>query len=175
MGYQVHDEESLQSVDNGKGTSSLPSPIRWGCFWLRILPPIRWILKFFKWLFLSNTEWELLQTAKKLYKVVNVEQRCCCACPYEKLGKLERMYLHRVLRDEQRFGSYEHRTFVKIMREQVKDMQRADGDAGADITEDEFTTGVLYASMDYIQRLVDTFAEEIKKEYKKDEEAAEAS
>eukprot|EP00929_Paragymnodinium_shiwhaense_P003010 TRINITY_DN103384_c0_g1_i1.p1 TRINITY_DN103384_c0_g1~~TRINITY_DN103384_c0_g1_i1.p1 ORF type:complete len:170 (-),score=42.93 TRINITY_DN103384_c0_g1_i1:304-813(-) len=165
------DEESGESKDD----QSSRKPIRWGCFWLRILPPISWILKFFKWLFLSNTEWELLQTAKKLYKVVNVEKRCCGGCPYEKLGKLERMYLHRVLRDEQRFGNHEHRTFVKIMREQVKEMQRSDSDAGSDITEGEFTTGVLYAAMDYIQRVVDTFSEEIKKEYAKDEEAATAS
>ena len=46
---------------------------------------------------------EVLKMAKKLYEVVNCQSGCCTDCPYRHLSKMERMYLHRILKDQTRW------------------------------------------------------------------------
>eukprot|EP00928_Gymnodinium_smaydae_P091314 TRINITY_DN75017_c0_g1_i1.p1 TRINITY_DN75017_c0_g1~~TRINITY_DN75017_c0_g1_i1.p1 ORF type:complete len:175 (-),score=50.08 TRINITY_DN75017_c0_g1_i1:181-705(-) len=171
-GEKVHPDEEEGTFDSFKEKAK---PLaKWCCFWLRVFPPIRAFLGFLKWLVLSKTEYKLLKTSKKLFKVVNVSKGWCADCPCKKLSKLERMYFHRVLRDEGRWGDPAYRQFVEDFREQVVQMQREESDLGENITEEEFTSGVMFAASNYILKIVKKMKDEIKKEYEKDEEMASA-
>ncbi|CAJ1346783.1 unnamed protein product [Effrenium voratum] len=130
------------------------------------------ILACFKWLLLSRQEYQILKKAKELFKTVNVQTGCCADCPYKQLNKMERMYLHRILKDNSRWGA--NKKFIKTFQEQIIDMQKKDSDGGETITEGEFCNAALYAVQEYMEKIVDQMAHEIKKEYKKDEEMAEA-
>jgi len=59
--------------------------------------------------------------AKKLYEVVNCQTGCCVDCPYRHLSKMERMYLHRILKDQSRW-QYETRTFVSWMNKKLENI-----------------------------------------------------
>merc|ERR1719263_1938039 len=108
------------------------------------------MLQFFKWLFLSKTEYKILKTARKLFKVVNADDGCCTDCPYRKLGKMERMYLHRVLKDESRWGGT-YGKFIKQFQQCITACQAEDSDAGVNITEGEFIDAVLIATQLYME------------------------
>ncbi|CAJ1435252.1 unnamed protein product [Effrenium voratum] len=114
----------------------------------------------------------LLAMLSELFKTVNVQTGCCADCPYKQLNKMERMYLHRILKDNSRWGA--NKKFIKTFQEQIIDMQKKDSDGGETITEGEFCNAALYAVQEYMEKIVDQMAHEIKKEYKKDEEMAEA-
>ncbi|CAJ1409729.1 unnamed protein product [Effrenium voratum] len=183
----VHpDKNSDSSSDGGFFKSTLKPMGRTCCFWFKLMPPIRWlqqgarailreqglILACFKWLLLSRQEYQILKKAKELFKTVNVQTGCCADCPYKQLNKMERMYLHRILKDNSRWGA--NKKFIKTFQEQIIDMQKKDSDGGETITEGEFCNAALYAVQEYMEKIVDQMAHEIKKEYKKDEEMAEA-
>lgn len=138
------------------------------CFYFRIFPPIRLILTFFKWLFLTKEEWAVLKTAKEMYKTVNLETGCCKDIPYSRLSKLERMYLHRILTDQQRWGSSETHMFIESFRAKLKGAQDEETDGGSNVTQEEFCNAVLHGVREYMQRLVNKMAEEIKKAVDKD-------
>ncbi|OLP91890.1 hypothetical protein AK812_SmicGene26367 [Symbiodinium microadriaticum] len=140
------------------------------CFWVRMCPPIKYILAFFKWLFLSKAEYEVLKQAKDLYKTVNVETGCCSDFPYKHLSKMERMYLHRILKDQARWGS--ERKFIKTFQDHIVAMQMEESDGGEKVTEGEFCNAVLYAVIEYMKKIVKKMSKEIKKEYKRDEKMA---
>jgi len=145
------------------------------CFWVKQFPPVKYILLFFKWLFTSTLEWKILKTAKKIFKVCNADNDSCCAdWPYAKLGKMERMYLHRILKDQQRWGKSEYSKFIEAFQSQLVEMQKDDTDGGNAITEEEFKNAVLYAVQGFMERLVEKMSKEIKKEYEKDAEMADA-
>eukprot|EP00435_Cladocopium_sp_Y103_P011098 s2166_g2.t2 len=99
------------------------------CFWFRMFPPIKWFLTFMKWLFLSRMEYKVLKLARKLFKVVNADESCCSDCPYRHLSKMERMYLHRILKDQARWGS-DYRQFIRTFQGQIIAMQKEESDAG---------------------------------------------
>ena len=161
------------SSDEGGGiASTLKSTAKTCCFWIRLFPPVKWTLAFFKWLFLSRQEYAVLQKAKDLYKTVNVDSGCCSDCPYKKLSKMERMYLHRILKDTARWGSERH--FIQTFQNQIIAMQKEESDGGESVTEGEFCNAVLYAVQEYMEKIVNKMSSEIKKEYKKDEKLAEA-
>jgi hypothetical protein len=151
-----------------KGDKNYAGVVGGCCFWLRILPPMKWILGFWKWVFLSKYEYDIIKAARKLFKTVNVDHGCCADCPYAQLSDIERMYLHRVLQDEQRWGQAEYNRFVGSFRGHLKAYQADTSDGGTAITEGEFCAAVLTAVQEYMQRLVEKMREEIKKEYEKD-------
>ena len=170
---QVAPEKDSSSDEGGGGVvSSLKSTAKTCCFWFRLIPPIKWMLNFFKWLFLSRQEYAVLKKAKELFKTVNVETGCCADCPYKQLTKMERMYLHRILKDTSRWGS--ERKFIQTFQAQIIAMQKDDSDGGEAVTEGEFCNAVLYAVQEYMEKIVNKMHSEIKKEYKKDEKLAEA-
>ena len=169
---QVKPEKSDSSSDEGGIASTLKTTARTCCFWLKLFPPVKWILNFFKWLFLSRQEYAVLKKARELFKTVTVDNGCCTDCPYKQLSKMERMYLHRILKDTSRWGS--EKKFIQTFQSQVIAMQKEDSDAGEAITEGEFCNAVLYAVQEYMEKIVNKMNSEIKKEYKKDEKLAEA-
>merc|ERR1719316_1611550 len=94
------------------------------CFWVRMFPPVKWLL-------LSRTEYNTLQVAKKLFKTVNADNACCSDCPYKKLGKMERMYLHRILKEEARWrgcGRGQYQDFINVFRAQITACQDEESD-----------------------------------------------
>mmetsp|Transcript_66242 Transcript_66242/g.145284 ORF Transcript_66242/g.145284 Transcript_66242/m.145284 type:complete len:166 (-) Transcript_66242:255-752(-) len=160
-----------EAWDEEKGEKPA-KPISSGCcFWFRMFPPIKWFLSFMKWLFLSKMEYKVLKIARKLFKVVNADEACCADCPYRHLSKMERMYLHRILKDQARWGS-DYRQFIKTFQSQIIAMQKEESDAGESVTEAEFCNAVLYATQEYMEKIVKKMHEEIKKEYKADEKLA---
>lgn len=161
--------------DGEQGGSAIPKVAKTCWFWIRMFPPIKWTLTFFKWLFLSRTEYQTLKIAKKLFKVVNADDTCCSDCPYKKLGKMERMYLHRILKEEQRWygrGNGQYIDFIKVFQGQITTCQDEESDAGVNITEDEFVNAVLIATQQYMIGITQKMSEEIKREYEKDAAAA---
>ncbi|CAE7604871.1 unnamed protein product [Symbiodinium microadriaticum] len=171
MSWVKPEKTSDSSSDEGGVASTLKTTARTCCFWLKLFPPIKWMLNFFKWLFLSRQEYAVLKKARELFKTVNVDNGCCTDCPYKQLSKMERMYLHRILKDTSRWGS--ERKFIQTFQSQVIAMQKDDSDAGEAITEGEFCNAVLYAVQEYMEKIVNKMNSEIKKEYKKDEKLAE--
>mmetsp|Transcript_55850 Transcript_55850/g.88588 ORF Transcript_55850/g.88588 Transcript_55850/m.88588 type:complete len:121 (-) Transcript_55850:149-511(-) len=116
-------------------------------------------------------EYKVIKIARKLFKVVNADESCCADCPYRHLSKMERMYLHRILKDQARWGS-DYRGFIRTFQSQIIAMQREESDAGESVTEGEFCNAVLYATQEYMEKIVKKMHEEIKKEYKADEKLA---
>mmetsp|Transcript_140717 Transcript_140717/g.199419 ORF Transcript_140717/g.199419 Transcript_140717/m.199419 type:complete len:182 (+) Transcript_140717:53-598(+) len=141
------------------------------CFWFKMFPPFSWYCRFMKWLFLSKYEYKVILMAKKLYEVVNCQTGCCVDCPYRHLSKMERMYLHRILKDQSRW-QYETRTFIRMFQSQIVAMQHESTEGGEAITEPEFCNAVLYAVTDYMERIVSKMHDEVKREYAADEKMA---
>ena len=114
----------------------------------------------------------VIKQAKDLFKTVNVDSGCCSDCPYKMLTKMERMYLHRILKDAARWGP--ESKFIQTFQKQIIAMQKEDSDGGEVVTEGEFCNAALYAVQEYMEKIVNKMQSEIKKEYKKDEKLAAA-
>jgi len=134
-----------------------------------LLGPCSYIRRFFKDCCLTEQELETLKVARDLWESVNVDSNTCDC--YPKLGRAEAMLVQKVLEDESRESLRKYRKMCEYFGENLRHATAEEGgQAGRDITEEEFEDSLLAAAQRYVHGMVSAVRTEVAQEYNEMEE-----
>jgi hypothetical protein len=142
------------------------------------LPFVRSVRRGIKWLWLTKSEAEVIEEARRLFRRANVDPTPTCAkycmCQPAALKKAETLLLFRVLKDDGRRNHVfrKFHDYIEWFLGELKDKTRSDGDEGEIITEDEFVDAVLAAIRNYMKEITEAISSEVDKEYSRSEKEA---